>query len=403
MSRTSSKPFRRVVGGCAAIALVSVFGGTNATAETEADFPDVGDAVLTSPGYELAVSELERAQTAISWAESEIKLNKNLVEQLGSGRNQIESAIPNLDDAIVEAETVVDDALEDLATLAVLRYVIKGSDAELAVLTSDSGAVNAAGRRALVIEIATSGYTARLNNAKAKRDGAKMALETAQSGIGDLRTRVEQAKVDLDRATRVLAETTEQLPDLESSVDTERRATRVVGTDLSYVALQAYRVGARAAGIARPECGIDWTILAGIGRVESRHGTYRGATLTSNGDVRGPIIGIALDGSRETAVVPDSDGGALDGDIVFDRAVGPMQFIPSTWRAFGVDGNGDGVVNPQNIYDSATAAALYLCEGGPIQEPAALRSAILTYNNSAPYVEAVLVHASRYADLGILP
>jgi len=162
-------------------------------------------------------------------------------------------------------------------------------------------------------------------------------------------------------------------------------------------------VAAGAANAAIPECGVEWSLLAGIGRVESRHGTYGGATLTNNGDVRGPIIGIALDGSRDTAVVLDSDGGSLDGDTVFDRAVGPMQFIPSTWRGFGVDGNGDGIADPQNIYDSATAAALYLCDGGSLEGQGALRSAILTYNNSGRYVDAVLVYAARYAELGIVP
>jgi len=51
-----------------------------------------------------------------------------------------------------------------------------------------------------------------------------------------------------------------------------------------------------------------------------------------------------MDGSlAATAVVVDSDGGALDGDARYDRATGPMQFLPGTWRSIGADGNGDGV------------------------------------------------------------
>jgi len=403
MTGTSFRPFRRVVGASAAVALVSMFSGGEATAEAETSFPDVADLVLESPGFERAAAELERAETAIAWAESEIRLNENLVEQLGSGRYQIEEAIPKLADGIAAASVVVDEASDDLAALAVLKYVIKGSDAELEASTSESGELSGPGRRAFVIEVATSGFRARLANATDKRDSAVTALATAKAGIGQLRARADQAAIDLERAKVILAETTQRLPDLENNLRTERRATRIVGSDLSYVALQAYRVAAEAANAAIPECGVDWSLLAGIGRVESRHGTYGGATLTNNGDVRGPIIGIALDGSRDTAVVPDSDGGLLDGDTVFDRAVGPMQFIPSTWRGFGIDGNGDGIADPQNIYDSATAAALYLCDRGSLESQGALRSAILTYNNSGRYVDAVLVYTARYAELGIVP
>lgn len=403
MTRISFKQSRRVVIVFTGLALASMFSGAAATAGAETSFPDVADIVLESPGFELAVAELERAEETISWANSEIRLNENLVEQLGSGRYQIEEAIPKLEDGVDAAAVVVDEAREDLAALAVLKYVMKGSDAELEVITSASGELSAPGARARVIDVAASGFRARLTNATAKRDGATAALATAKSGIGELTARADQAKIDLDRARVILAEATLRLPGLEGDVETERRATRIVGSDLSYIALQAYRVAARAANAAIPECGVDWSLLAGIGRVESRHGTYGGATLTGNGDVRGPIIGIALDGSRNTAVIPDSDGGSLDGDAVFDRAVGPMQFIPSTWRGFGVDGNGDGIADPQNIYDSATAAALYLCDRGSIQDQSALRSAILRYNNSGRYVDAVLVHATRYADLGLFP
>ena len=105
---------------------------------------------------------------------------------------------------------------------------------------------------------------------------------------------------------------------------------------------------------------------AGISRVEGHHGTYGGAQPLADGDLTRPIIGIALTGASGTAVVGDSDGGALDGDPVHDRAVGPMQFIPQTWRRFQQDGDGDGDTDPQNLYDAtapprpptcATAAA----------------------------------------------
>ena len=108
-------------------------------------------------------------------------------------------------------------------------------------------------------------------------------------------------------------------------------------------------------------------VVVGITRIESRHGTYGGARLLANGDVDRRIVGIPLDGTNNTEVITDTDGGQYDGDPVYDRAVGPMQFIPSTWRRWAQDGNGDGVKDPNNIYDAADAAAHYLCASGSMR------------------------------------
>ena len=59
------------------------------------------------------------------------------------------------------------------------------------------------------------------------------------------------------------------------------------------------------------------------------------------------IYGIALDGTNNTAVIRDTDGGQYDSDDEFDRAIGPMQFIPSTWSVVGVDSDGDGSATPR--------------------------------------------------------
>src|SRR3546814_619109 len=84
-------------------------------------------------------------------------------------------------------------------------------------------------------------------------------------------------------------------------------------------------------------------------------------------------------------------GGRWDGDARWDRAVGPMQFIPGTWQSFGVDGSGDGLADPNNVFDAATAAARYLCHGGnDLSTDAGLRAALLRYTNYSAYVERVL-------------
>jgi hypothetical protein len=162
-------------------------------------------------------------------------------------------------------------------------------------------------------------------------------------------------------------------------------------------ALESYRQAATLTDAADPACHIDWALLAAIGRVESNHARFGGNQLDSAGVAQPGIFGIPLDGSNGTARITDSDGGLLDRDTVYDRAVGPMQFIPSTWRVDGVDADGDGVKNPQDMTDAATASAIYLCSGpGDLSRPDDLRSAILRYNNSDSYVQLVTNIASAY-------
>jgi membrane-bound lytic murein transglycosylase B len=176
--------------------------------------------------------------------------------------------------------------------------------------------------------------------------------------------------------------------------------TSVSGTEMSVVALDAYwRAASRvqAAG-----CPLSWAVLGGIGRVESGHGTTRDSEPQPDGSVRPRILGIPLDGSRGTMAIPDSDGGQLDGDVVTDRAVGPMQFIPSTWRSSGRDGNGDGTADPNNLYDAAAAAAGYLCRAaGASPSPEALGGAVHSYNHDWGYVRKVLGLARGYGAVAL--
>lgn len=113
----------------------------------------------------------------------------------------------------------------------------------------------------------------------------------------------------------------------------------------------AYRVLYKRA--AAGSC-VKWRVLAAIGYVESRHGAHTG---------------------------PSSAG-----------ALGPMQFMPATWRAYGRDGNGDGRSNVHDPADAIPAAAGYLCAHGAARD---LRGALWHYNHSSRYVDQVLAVADR--------
>ncbi|MEU9635676.1 lytic murein transglycosylase [Streptomyces tendae] len=151
--------------------------------------------------------------------------------------------------------------------------------------------------------------------------------------------------------------------------------------------LRAYRAAETAVGRTDPGCRLPWELLAAIGKVES--GQARGGAVDRNGTTLGRITGPPLNG-RGFALIRDTDGGAHDGDTVYDRAVGPMQFLPSTWARWGADGNGDGRADPNNVFDAALAAGHYLCAGDrDLGRAADLDRAVLSYNNSRTYLELV--------------
>ncbi|WP_436801018.1 lytic murein transglycosylase [Streptomyces coeruleorubidus] len=164
-------------------------------------------------------------------------------------------------------------------------------------------------------------------------------------------------------------------------------AEEEVGGALPVSVFGAYRRAEERLAREAPGCRLRWQLLAAIGQVES--GQARGGRVTSDGTTLAPILGPRLDGVA-FALIRDSDGGAHDGDTAYDRAVGPMQFIPSTWARWGADGNGDGRTDPNNVFDAALAAGRYLCAGGrDLSVPAHLDRAILGYNHSAAYLRTV--------------
>ncbi|GAA4560341.1 lytic murein transglycosylase [Pseudonocardia xishanensis] len=154
--------------------------------------------------------------------------------------------------------------------------------------------------------------------------------------------------------------------------------------------LAAYAAAELAQRTATPGCNLSWATLAGIGRIESDHARIHGSSLV-DGVAQPAIVGIPLDGSSGTREIADTDGGTLDGDPTYDRAVGPMQFLPQTWERFG---RGD----PQDIDAAARAAAAYLCTADrDVADGAGWWDGVLAYNRSVAYAQRVWAAADRYA------
>ncbi|MFF0491655.1 lytic transglycosylase domain-containing protein [Nocardia sp. NPDC004068] len=159
------------------------------------------------------------------------------------------------------------------------------------------------------------------------------------------------------------------------------------------IVLAAYRNAELALQSSMPNCGVSWHLLAGIGKIESNHAGF--GRTDANGTTVGPIYGPALDGTLPgNEVIKAADGG-------FVRAVGPMQFLPGTWAHYASDGNGDGISDPNNVFDAALGAGKYLCSGGlDLRDPQQELRAVLRYNNSVAYAAQVLSWSNAYKNGG---
>lgn len=179
-------------------------------------------------------------------------------------------------------------------------------------------------------------------------------------------------------------------------VDAAWAAQVATRTGIPVRAVLGYAGAAVALAVEQPSCHLGWNTLAALGDIESGHGAHAGSSLNAAGVDTPGVFGPALDGGAY-ARVADSDAGALDGSSNGDRAVGPLQFIPSTWARWGADGNGDGRDDPQQIDDAALAAGRYLCSYGDLSSAQGWRASVFAYNHVDSYVNAVANTANAYA------
>ena len=288
---------------------------------------------------------------------------------------------------------------QDLRRIAVSAFT-GGRDGSYEGNTGSGGAlvpsIDALLRRRLSTE-ATDVLVARRADDVAQRATAQADLDDARSHADAADAAAQAQRTDLTRTSAAIESLSGDLDRAESQLASARSGTVVTGTDLPLTALDAYwRATTEVARGAPPmtQCGLQWWVLAGIGEMESHHGNGAGG-LADDGTITQRIIGPALDGVAYQ-LIPDSDRGLLDGDPLVDHAIGPMQFLPGTWRTAGADLSGDDVADPFNLYDAALAAARYLCRGGPLVDDVSVRAAVRRYNNSQAYVDAVMTWADTY-------
>ena len=314
-----------------------------------------------------------------------------------------EAALADLRHEVDVADERIDEHRRVLQARALELFVSHGEEEQLDELQSIDEATEGARNRQLASEV-DEHQLELLGTLEADRAGLTVRIADLESRLLGLVATVaslEQAEVtatdDLERAVAAR-------PAAIEGVRSARRSASLPGLDLSVTALDAYLRAEVSLADTDPACNIEWWMIAGVGRVESRHGSLGGRSLDADGRPNRPIIGIALDGGPGVKAIVDTDDGGMDGDTEWDRAVGPMQFIPETWSIRGRDGDGDGVADVHNLYDAAVSAGRYLCRlGGDLRDLENLREAYFGYNTSSAYVTLVERHALRYADAGVPP
>ncbi|MCH7787837.1 MAG: lytic transglycosylase domain-containing protein [Acidobacteria bacterium] len=341
------------------------------------------DTVVRSTEVELAVDEVGEAR-----AERSSERTTMAGERVRLESEHVDAGIESVDKA---------RAISDLAVAA---YMATGSDRDPALaIFGEDGLVEGFLHQQLR-ENATEHQSERLVVAQLEertlseqRVELDASIDANAGAIAELDARADRLAIErVNLYVQLLA-------DAQAVRDT-RLLADVIGTDFPVVALDAY-VSAANRAYEDTNCGIQWWMIAAVGKTESGHGTARGSSLESNGSTTVEIIGIPLDGTGGTARIKDTDGGELDGNASFDHAVGPMQFIPQTWNRVGIDGNDDEEIDPHNLYDAAATTARYLCRGRSMTTEEDMRAGYFSYNHQEEYVEAVLARALAYQALNL--
>lgn len=356
---------------------------------------------VTGPTHEPARTALVAAKAAQQSAQTDVATATTALASLTAARDALAAAIAD-DDTLINGLTSL-RMKESGAVVAVsVRRYVDGPSFDWVDPSRELGALQAKRSQQAVLTAATSRLSTRLSSTDAQLTETRSRRVDHLVDATALDARLDNARAELAAASQRLATATAQVESARQIEFSARTGTTVNGTDMGFVALDAYWRASLAENAVSPGCHLHWSALAAVGRTESHHGGDLGPDglrrVGSDGLAPGRILGQVLDGTHGTKAIGDTDRGLVDGDPVHDRAVGPMQFLPGTWRTRGLDGSGDGVADVDNLYDAARAAASYLCRSSSALDTAAgLAVAFKRYSGTAAYAARAMSLAFGYA------
>lgn len=186
-------------------------------------------------------------------------------------------------------------------------------------------------------------------------------------------------------------------PEAEAVMDRHGVPTLSAG-DVPPAALAAYQNTEVVMSVSRPDCWLGWSLLAGMGQVGTDHGRDDAHQIDEAGVVSPRLFGPRLMApGGEGTPAADTDRGRYDGDKRGDRAMGPLLITPSAWASFTVDGDEDGVRNPQDVDDAGLAVGVALCSSGEdLSTTQGQRAALVGFYGSAEFADMVIDAARAY-------
>lgn len=376
--------------------------GRNPAGVIVATSPALDGVPVTSERYDGAAIRRDADARDLADANHRIATNETLLARLEVDRRALVELIGRTDERRRKLDATADVLATSLRSIAVRRFV-EGSNDEhfLDPNQTIEEQIEQSHLRSIAAE-AEGTVERQVQSVDAALDRAATALADWRRQQTDNENATAAATRELTKARSDADIATASIVGAEEELRLARPMTQVTGSDLPFVALDAYWRAANDLARTRPSCGITWWALAGVGRSESNHGRATGGQAGADGTVSVPVYGIPLDGTGGTRLVPDSDDGKLDLDPELDRAVGVMQFLPGTWKRWAEDASGDKVADPQNLYDAVLAAGKLLCgSASALDTDAGLRKAYFAYNRSEAYVEKVLALAKEYQQLPV--
>ena len=246
--------------------------------------------------------------------------------------------------ALVASVLDAGGAAEAMTRMTYVRRLVRSGSVVASAAEATSGRL---ADRAATLEAEADSSTVRASDVHRRYAELSAALEAATAEVTALSARART----LEEAQQLLAQVAALNAAAAAAGSAQVATARPTDVPATY-----RRLYAEAARTCR---GMSWTLLAAVGQVESGHGANPGTSYAG--------------------------------------AQGPMQFMPATFAAYGVDGDGDGDVDIQDPADAVFSAANYLCANGAGRGGEALARAVWHYNRADWYVALVLKLAAQYA------
>lgn len=381
----------RIYGGFVVLLMMTLFAGV-AGAQTQ-DVTEPGAEILaleaqsTEQGAALAqgLEEISSVGSSLEAAQAHVNTAQTRSQELGGQTRALEDQLAGHQQDFERSEALYEDRAraaykgKDLEGMVSVLGTVLGEEGDVESLADGRIARALSQGRRSVDEYQGSRQTLKntVRQVSVKKNAYDSSVEEERQRAEELRRREERLEAAVSRVRDNRARTDSRIQQLREAErarilrkkpanggpsvqrQSELRIARedIVARPVKPISKKQYKKlyqkSAKKYGFAR-----DWYILAAVGKVESDHGENMG---------------------------PSSAG-----------AMGPMQFMPSTWETSGVDGNGDGVANVMDPRDAIPAAARYLKTGGA---PKDWYAALFSYNHADWYVKKVLGVAEGYRRL----